>query len=219
MGKLSYPLLNLSWAISALCLLVYNRNFLQGVGSEYSLAFILSVLISFSICLLYMVCIYQRSEWLNRQWHDQALTDPLTRLPNIRALEQFLLQGTGQTVCCLRMENLEFLSRHYGMLMRVHCKRSVCRMLQPFLQENESAFQVPGSELLLVLRGPETEARLQHMVNLLNSRKIYWNNTGLDMEYGAAWGAYDGRQETLQPLLGNLAGCRSNPARTTGLWR
>lgn len=89
MGKLSYPLLNLSWAISALCLLVYNRNFLQGVGSEYSLAFILSVLISFSICLLYMVCIYQRSEWLNRQWHGQALTDPLTRLPNIRALEQF----------------------------------------------------------------------------------------------------------------------------------
>ncbi|VEB86991.1 signal transduction protein [Citrobacter koseri] len=80
-GKLSYPLLNLSWAISALCLLVYNRNFLQGVGSEYSLAFILSVLISFSICLLYMVCIYQRSEWLNRQWHGQALTDPLTRLP------------------------------------------------------------------------------------------------------------------------------------------
>lgn len=204
-GRLSYPLLNLSWAISALCLLVYNRNFLQGVGSEYSLAFILSVLISFSICLLYMVCIYQRSEWLNRQWHGQALTDPLTRLPNIRALEQFLLQGTGQTVCCLRMENLEFLSRHYGMLMRVHCKRSVCRMLQPFLQENESVFQVPGSELLLVLRGPETEARLQHMVNLLNSRKIYWNNTGLDMEYGAAWGAYDGRQETLQPLLGQLS--------------
>ena len=204
-GKLSYPLLNLSWAISALCLLVYNRNFLQGVGSEYSLAFILSVLISFSMCLLYMVCIYQRSEWLNRQWHGQALTDPLTRLPNIRALEQFLLQGTGQTVCCLRMENLEFLSRHYGMLMRVHCKRSVCRMLQPFLQENESVFQVPGSELLLVLRGPETEARLQHMVNLLNSRKIYWNNTGLDMEYGAAWGAYDGRQETLQPLLGQLS--------------
>lgn len=204
-GRLSYPLLNLSWAISALCLLVYNRNFLQGVGSEYSLAFILSVLISFSICLLYMVCIYQRSEWLNRQWHGQALTDPLTRLPNIRALEQFLLQGTGQTVCCLRMENLEFLSRHYGMLMRVHCKRSVCRMLQPFLQENESVFQVPGSELLLVLRGPETEARLQHIVNLLNSRKIYWNNTGLDMEYGAAWGVYDGRQETLQPLLGQLS--------------
>lgn len=100
--------------------MTYNRNFLQGVGSEYSLAFILSVLVSFSICLLYMMRIYQRSEWLNRRWHMQALTDPLTRLPNLRALEQFLKKESGQSVCCLRLENLEFLSRHYGMLMRVH---------------------------------------------------------------------------------------------------
>ncbi len=97
-GKISYPLLNFSWALTALFLLSYNRNFLQGVGSEYSLAFILSVLISFSICLLYMARINQRSEWLNRQWHSQALTDPLTQLPNLRALEQFLLQDAGQSV-------------------------------------------------------------------------------------------------------------------------
>ncbi|EAA8368678.1 sensor domain-containing phosphodiesterase [Salmonella enterica] len=204
-GKISYPLLNFSWAITTLFLLIYNRNFLQGVGSEYSLAFILSVLISFSICLLYMARINQRSEWLNRQWHSRALTEPLTQLPNLRALEQFLLQGAGQSVCYLRMENLEFLSRHYGMLMRVHCEREVFRALQPLLQEKEKVFHLPGSELLLVLAGPETEARLQYMINVLNNRKIYWNNTGLEMEYGASWGTFDGRQETLQPLLGQLS--------------
>lgn len=204
-GKISYPLLNFSWALTALFLLSYNRNFLQGVGSEYSLAFILSVLISFSICLLYMARINQRGEWLNRQWHSQALTDPLTQLPNLRALEQFLLQDAGQSVCYLRMENLEFLSRHYGMQMRVHCEREVFRMLQPLLLEKEKIFHLPGSELLLVLTGPETEARLQYMLNVLNNRKIYWNNTGLDMEYGASWGTFDGRQETLQPLLGQLS--------------
>lgn len=204
-GKISYPLLNFSWALTALFLLSYNRNFLQGVGSEYSLAFILSVLISFSICLLYMARINQRSEWLNRQWHSQALTDPLTQLPNLRALEQFLLQDAGQSVCYLRMENLEFLSRHYGMQMRVHCEREVFRVLQPLLLEKEKIFHLPGSELLLVLTGPETEARLQYMLNVLNNRKIYWNNTGLDMEYGASWGTFDGRQETLQPLLGQLS--------------
>lgn len=204
-GKISYPLLNFSWALTALFLLSYNRNFLQSVGSEYSLAFILSVLISFSICLLYMARINQRSEWLNRQWHSQALTDPLTQLPNLRALEQFLLQDAGQSVCYLRMENLEFLSRHYGMQMRVHCEREVFRVLQPLLLEKEKIFHLPGSELLLVLTGPETEARLQYMLNVLNNRKIYWNNTGLDMEYGASWGTFDGRQETLQPLLGQLS--------------
>ncbi|POT59944.1 hypothetical protein C3432_04360 [Citrobacter amalonaticus] len=204
-GKLSYPFLNLSWAISTLCLLTWNQNFLQGFGSEYSLAFIIAVLVSFSICLLYMMRIYYRSEWLNRRWHQQAMTDPLTRLPNLRALEQFLQKDVGQSVCCLRLDNLEFLSRHYGMLMRVHCKRSVVRALQPLMQENEKVFQLPGSELLLVLTGPETQARMQHMVDVLNSRKIYWNNSGLDMGYGASWGTWNGKQETLQPLLGQLS--------------
>ncbi|XPE25370.1 hypothetical protein ACNKHM_21465 [Shigella sonnei] len=78
-----YPFLDLTWAVSTLCLLNYNQNFLQGVLTEYSLAFILAVLISFSVCLLYMVRIYHRSEWLNRRWHLQALTDPLTLYPTL----------------------------------------------------------------------------------------------------------------------------------------
>lgn len=113
-GKLRYPFLNLTWAVSTLCLLNYNQNFLQGVETEYSLAFILAVLISFSVCLLYMVRIYHRSEWLNRRWHLQALTDPLTLLPNFRALEQAPEQEAGKSFCCLRIDNLEFMSRHYG---------------------------------------------------------------------------------------------------------
>ncbi|BDY96384.1 hypothetical protein MUTS15_50410 [Escherichia coli] len=70
---------------------------MQGVLTEYSLAFILAVLISFSVCLLYMVRIYHRSEWLNRRWHLQALTDPLTLLPNFRALEQAPEQEAGKS--------------------------------------------------------------------------------------------------------------------------
>ncbi|EOW5964911.1 sensor domain-containing phosphodiesterase [Escherichia coli] len=215
-GKIRYPFLNLTWAVSTLCLLNYNQNFLQGVLTEYSLAFILAVLISFSVCLLYMVRIYHRSEWLNRRWHLQALTDPLTLLPNFRALEQAPEQEAGKSFCCLRIDNLEFMSRHYGLIMRVHCIRSIYRTLLPLMQENEKLYQLPGSELLLVLSGPETEGRLQHMVNILNSRQIHWNNTGLDMGYGAAWGRFDGNQETLQPLLGQLSWLATHPCDKKG---
>lgn len=134
-SRLSYALISLFWAASALLLLTYNYNFLNGVESGHSLSFILSVLISFAICLLYMSRIYQRSEWLKQDWQDRALTDPLTGLPNIRALEDFLQDHPDAKVCCLRMDNLEFLSRHYGILMRVHCKRMVTTSLQPFLQK------------------------------------------------------------------------------------
>ncbi len=185
-GKLHYPFLNLTWAVSTLCLLNYNQNFLQGVETEYSLAFILAVLISFSVCLLYMVRIYHRSEWLNRRWHLQALTDPLTLLPNFRALEQAPEQEAGKSFCCLRIDNLEFIESS----LRLNDARSLYPLNLPYAaavdaQESRKLYQLPGSELLLVLSGPETEGRLQHMVNILNSRQIHWNNTGLDMGYGA----------------------------------
>jgi hypothetical protein len=57
-SRLSYALISLLWAASAL-LLTYNYNFLNGVESGHSLSFILSVLISFAICLLYMSRIYR----------------------------------------------------------------------------------------------------------------------------------------------------------------
>ncbi len=140
--------------------------------TEYSLAFILAVLISFSVCLLYMVRIYHRSGWLNRRWHLQALTDPLTLLPNFRALEQAPEQEAGKSFCCLRIDNLEFMSRHYGLMMRVHCIRSICRTLLPLMQENEKLYQLPGSELLLVLSAGPKRKGDQHMVNILNSRQF-----------------------------------------------
>ncbi|WP_348257608.1 hypothetical protein, partial [Salmonella enterica] len=71
----------------------------------------------------------------NRQWHSQALTDPVTQLPNLRAREQFLLQETGQSVCYLRLVYLDFLSRYYVLQMRVHFECDVFRVLQPMLLE------------------------------------------------------------------------------------
>lgn len=205
-SRFRYGTISLGWAVSACLLLTYSQNFLHGVQNGYSLAFVLSVLISFSICLVYMARIFQRSEWLRQGWKERALTDPLTGLPNLRALEIFLAENADVSLCCLRMHNLEFLSRHYGLLMRVQCKRAIIHETQPLLIQNEQLFQIPGNELALVLRGPEAGARLQHIVDCLNSRKIYWNNTGLDIEFGAAWGgvAYS-RGESLHHTLGQLS--------------
>jgi len=203
-SRLTYALISLLWSVSALLLLTYNYNFLNGVETGHSLSFILSVLISFAICLLYMSRIYQRSEWLKRGWQDRALTDPLTGLPNIRALEEYLEIHPDAKVCILRMDNLEFLSRHYGILMRVHCKRTIATSLQPLLQKDEKLFQLPGSELVLVLLGPEIAERLQHMVDRLNSSKIFWNNAGLDIEFGASWGMVE-NGEKLHHTLGQLS--------------
>jgi len=205
-SRFRYPFITLGWALSTLLLLTYNSNFLQGVQNGYSLAFVLSVLISFAICLVYMSRIFQRSEWLKRGWQERALIDPLTGLRNLRALECFLKDNREVTLCCLRMDNLEFLSRHYGLMMRVQCKRAIIRQLQPLLMANEEVFQIPGNELVVVLSGPETGARLQHIIDYMNSRKIYWNNIGLDIEFGGAWGGVESKGgESLYHTLGQLS--------------
>lgn len=186
-SRLTYALISLLWAASALLLLTYNYNFLNGVESGHSLSFILSVLISFAICLLYMSRIYQRSEWLKRGWQGRALTDPLTGLPNIRALEEYLEihQMPKCAFCAWITSNFEPPLRDPDAGPLQTHDRLVAAAPSA---KDEMLFQLPGSELVVVLLGPEIAERLQHMVDRLNSRKIFWNNTGLDIEFGASPG-------------------------------
>lgn len=204
-SRLSYALISLGWAATVFLLLAYNRNFLTGVQTGYSLALVLSVLVSFTICMLYMSRIYRHSARMKQNWKYQALTDPLTGLPNLRAFESHMARFPQSVVCSLRMDNLEFLSRHYGLLMRGHCKRIVTRELQPLLMDGEKLFQIPGSELLLVLQNTEAATRLQYMVDFLNSKKIYWNKTRLNIEFGASWGILESSDGDLYHMLGQLS--------------
>ena len=151
-SRLGHTLIRISWSVSAFLLVAYNQNFLHGVQTEYSLSFVLSVLICFTICLFYMADIYARSERMKFRWRDQAEEDPLTGLPNLRALESHLRQNPAVAISSLRIQNLDFLSRHYGMMMRVESKRQIARKLQPLLAQGERIYQLPGSELLLVLK-------------------------------------------------------------------
>ncbi|VUS40951.1 EAL domain-containing protein [Klebsiella spallanzanii] len=204
-SRLGHTLIRISWSVSAFLLVAYNRNFLHGVQTEYSLSFVLSVLISFTICLFYMADIYARSERMKLRWRDQAEEDPLTGLPNLRALESHLQRNPAVALSSLRIQNLDFLSRHYGMMMRVESKRQIVRKLQPLLAQGERIFQLPGSELLLVLNSPETEARLNHIVSTLNHKKFSWHNQALDLEFGASWSRYGGMESELHPMLGQLS--------------
>ncbi|MEX3020149.1 EAL domain-containing protein [Kluyvera sp. STS39-E] len=206
-SQLAYPMVILAWTVSAFLLVMYNKNFLHGIQTQYSLAFILSSLISFTVCLLYLLQVYHRSQRLKAMWQAQAMQDPITGLPNLRALEEYMSQPRAEliSVCCLYIRNLDFLSRHYGMMMRVQCKRSITQVLRPILCNEEKLFQLPGSELLLVLNGPDTEARLNHLLDYLSSKEIRWNNTVLNLEYGISWGRLRARDSNLHHMLGQLS--------------
>lgn len=202
--KIGPRLISLLWSLSALMLLSWNESFLYG-NSAYSLAFVLSVFIAFTVSVLFMTVIFQRNERMKRQYFALSQTDPLTRMPNLRALEKLIKKQRSGTLCCLRLNNMDFLSRHYGLMMRVHAKQLIANILKPWLQCGEMVFQLPGSDVLIFLKGPEPQARLHHMVGLLSSKRIPWNNVQLDIDYGATWSAINYYEDELYRLISQLS--------------
>ncbi|WP_256743280.1 MASE1 domain-containing protein, partial [Cronobacter sakazakii] len=150
-------LITLLWSFSLLLLLGSSSNFLPAEKNGFLLAFMLSGFIAFTVSMRFMTVIFNKSEWMKRQYRMLALTDPLTRLPNLRALERHLQGISGGALCCLRVANLEFLSRHYGLMMRIQCKKEVTTLLLPWLNTGEKVFQLPDSDLLIYLAGPEPQ--------------------------------------------------------------
>ncbi len=104
-------------------------------------------------------------------------------------------------------------------MMGVDCKRQIIRALQPLLGAADKVFQVPGSELILVLDGPEPSSRLNHMVAVLNHKKFSWHNQPLDLEFGAAWGRDDGQGEGLYQMLGQLSWLSEQAGSERRCWR
>ncbi|VFS64508.1 Uncharacterised protein [Kluyvera cryocrescens] len=78
-SQLTYQSVIMAWTLSAFMLVMNNTNFLHGIQTQYSLSFILSSLISFTVCLLYMLQIYHRSKRVRQKWQEQAMLDPLNR--------------------------------------------------------------------------------------------------------------------------------------------
>ncbi|ELY2932271.1 sensor domain-containing phosphodiesterase [Cronobacter sakazakii] len=199
-------LITLLWSFSLL-LLLGSSNFLPAEKNGFLLAFMLSGFIAFTVSMRFMTVIFNKSEWMKRQYRMLALTDPLTRLPNLRALERHLQGISGGALCCLRVANLEFLSRHYGLMMRIQCKKEVTTLLLPWLNTGEKVFQLPDSDLLIYLAGPEPQSRLRHLVDLLNSKRIQWNGAQLELDYSAAWAPVPRAQtpEELYRTIGQLS--------------
>ncbi|MDW2742356.1 EAL domain-containing protein [Atlantibacter subterraneus] len=66
-------------------------------------------------------------------------------------------------------------------------------------------FQLPGSDLLIFLKGPEPEARLRHMVDLLGSKRIPWNSVQMDIDYGATWSIINYHEDELYRVISQLS--------------
>ncbi|PWW09518.1 diguanylate cyclase/phosphodiesterase [Mangrovibacter plantisponsor] len=193
------------WAISAFALIQCNKNFVHSINYGPVLAFTLSIFIAFTVCLYYMIRIYNRGARLQRVWHNHALTDPMTWLPNLRALDAHMKTHPGGILCCIRLNNLEFLGRHYGFLMRAHCKSLLDQTLSVHLRPNERVFQFIGCEVLLYLHEGNHEKRLRQMVSILNARRVPWKEQQLTIEHMAAWGRIMPGPGELNRLLGQLS--------------
>lgn len=192
------------WALSCFLLMYCNVDVLTN-NNIFAITFMSSTFIAFTISLVYISAAFSKSQRMQQVAMRLSLIDPIEQRPNLRALAYHLRQQPMGTLCYLHLDNLKFLGRHYGIMMRIHCKRSIIDMLNKLLGENEGVYQLAGDGLMLFLTEDVTQQRLESLREQLKDLRVYWNNTVVDINYAFAAAPFNVETDDLYRLTGQLS--------------
>lgn len=205
--RFSTRLIIMLWSFTALMLLTYSKSFLHIANNAFELTFISSVFIAFTVSIFYLSMMFKKSDWMQKVYALMALTDPMTKLPNLRALEHHVRAHPKGVLCHLHLSSLELLSRHYGLRMRIHCKQSIAAIIHSHLDSGEHVYQLPSCDLLIFLSGSESEniPRLNALRQKLKEYPLSWNNIQVELHYGLSYGEFNRDTDNLHRCIGQLS--------------
>lgn len=201
--RFSLRLMTFLWACSCYLLMYFNLEVLS-INSIYSLTFASSTFIAFTISLLYIASAYRKSQWMQQAFYRLALTDPMVQRANLRALSRELKSVESPTLCYLYLDNLKFFGRHYGIQMRVYCKRRIIDEIKASLGEREGVYQIAGDGLIILLEGDDIAQRLRQLMAQLSQSEIRWQGNIIDFNYASSFGSFTPAHNDLYRMCGQL---------------
>ncbi|WP_312449334.1 sensor domain-containing phosphodiesterase [Mixta calida] len=194
------------WLWSASCLLLMHYNFdVLPIGSIFSVTFLSSALIAFTISLLYIAASYWHSRRLQQTALSLSLSDPIVHRPNLRALAKKLKRQQSGVLCYLYLHQLKLLGCHYGLLMHTYSKRCIIDEIATQLRAGEGVYQITGDGLMLLLQGDDLLERLTQLRARLKKRQIVWHNQPIDIDYAFAAGRFTAEGANLYHLAAQLS--------------
>lgn len=189
------------WTPIVTILAHYTSFFLPDtLADDIQLAILSSSFVMFSGIIIFIALVSTRQRELHARSRRVAYIDPIIQLPNLRALNRDLSVTPWSVLCLLRMPELDFLGRNYGVMLGIHYKQHIAAWVREALYPNEQVYQLSGDDMVLRLNTEFHKERITELDKRIKEFRFVWDGMPLQPQVGISY-CYVRTPVTHLPLL------------------
>lgn len=204
--RYGYRFISLLWApIIIIAIHNYKSYTPYYSGYDIQLAITSSSYLVFSFIVNYMAVLATRQRIVSSRARRQAFIDPVVHLPNLRALNRALRSTPWSALCFLRVPELEFLVKNYGIMLRIQYKQQISHWIAEKLGPDEHVYQMSGSDLLLRLNTESHQQRIEALDEHIKQFRFVWDGMTFQPQVGVSYCYVRSPVNHIYLLLGELS--------------
>ncbi len=203
--RFGYRFISVVWTLLLIVAIHYHYHYVpHTTGYSVQLAITSSSFLVFSFIIAYMAMLSSRQRAIHERVRRMAFIDPVVNLPNMRALNRAIGKAPWSVLCFLRMPDLEVLTRHYGIMLRINYKQNLAEYLSEVLRPGEGVYQLTGSDLAVLLHTESYKERIEDLYARLKMFRYSWNGMPLQPQIGLSYCYIQSPVSHLSLMLGEL---------------
>ena len=203
--RFGYRFISVVWTLLLIVAIHYHYHYVPHTpGYSVQLAITSSSFLVFSFIIAYMAMLSSRQRAIHERVRRMAFIDPVVNLPNMRALSRAINKAPWSVLCFLRMPDLEMLTRHYGIMLRINYKQNLAEYLNEVLRPGEGVYQLTGSDLAVQLHTESYKERIDDLYARLKMFRYSWNGMPLQPQIGLSYCYIQSPIAHLSLMLGEL---------------
>lgn len=185
--RIGYVFTSPVWTVMMIVLAKNNENYIA-LNDDFMLHQVLvsTVIFIFTLTIVIMGVLSRFNTLRFEQLLHIGLTDPMTQMPNLRALKADIKASPDSTVCLIQVPEMEIFSRRYGLHFRARYQKKLAEHLGVTLHADERVYYHAGFGLLLKLEQPSW-GRLSILYSEANSFRYSHNNQQLGFRSGLGY--------------------------------
>ncbi|MGY5955940.1 putative signal transduction protein [Kosakonia sp. BK9b] len=183
----------------------FDRYLPKFPSYDVQMAIASSSYLVFTFIIIAMSVMATRQRKVNDRARRLAFIDPVTNLPNLRALSRALSDTPWSVLCFLRVPELELLGRNYGVLLRIQYKQQLASWLKPLLTAEECVYQLSGHDLVIRLSTQSHQTRIEELDARIKQFRFVWDDMPLQPQVGLSYCYVRSPVKHLYLLLGEMS--------------
>ncbi|MGB7800678.1 EAL domain-containing protein [Buttiauxella sp.] len=175
------------WTVMLIVLGKNNENYIA-LNDDFMLHQVLvsTAIFVFTLTIVIMGVLSRFNKLRFDELLEIGLTDPMTNMPNLRALKADIKAAPHSTVCLIQVPEMELFSRRYGLHFRARYQKKLADHLHKQLNDDEKIYYHAGFGLLLKLNEPSW-GRLSLLYKSANTFRYSHNNQQLGFRSGLGY--------------------------------